>query len=1174
LDLTALWHSAPEYRALRQGLTGAPAEQLVVGLQGAERAFLVAALLRDRPGPALWLLPTPQAAERLQTDLATLLPEREVIYYPEREVLPFEVIAESTERIAARLHAQSRLLAGRDVVVVASLEAALSRLTPADVVRRAALSVRAGQRLDLRGMESALVHIGYAREERVDAPGQFAVRGSILDVFPLGDEAPTRVDLFDDEVESLRHFDPETQRSLAPDPELVVPPASELVLTESVAQQGLTLIRRELALQIARLRRSERLDLASRLEERIGHVLDTWGGTPAGQGAERFGAFFYSEGASLIDYLPEAGLVLLSDPDRAWEAARAAHRLAQDRSLALLGEGAILPRQGEVLVSEAQADAAIRARHRIAFTVLARRIGHSTLGGVVSIASRPVENFQGQFPLFLKELERHRDGGYRVVLLAPTPERQERLRKELRAAGVAMRTGTLREAPEPGEVLVVPAALESGFHLPGIALWLLSDAEVFGREKRRTARPRSAEEGQRRLRSTAELRPGDFVVHVHHGIGRYLGMRAMEIEGVRKEYLHLSYAQGDKLYVPVEQIDLVQKYVGQEGQEPRLYRLGGNDWHRVKARVKTSVREMAAELLEIYARREATPGHAFAPDGEWMQRLEDAFPYEETPDQRRAIEEVKRDLERPRPMDRLLCGDVGYGKTEVAVRAAFKAALDGRQVAVLVPTTILAQQHFNTFQQRFAGFPVEVELLSRFRSPREQQDVLKRLRRGSIDVLIGTHRLLAQDVQFHDLGLVVVDEEQRFGVRHKERLKALRTSVDVLTLTATPIPRTLHMGLVGLRDLSTIDTPPEDRFPVQTYVAEWGEELVQDALRRELGRGGQVFYVHNRVQTIDAAQLMLQRLVPEARVAVGHGQMPEHLLEQTMQRFLDGEFDVLLSTTIIESGLDMPRVNTLIVEDADRLGLSQLYQLRGRIGRSNRLAYAYFTYRRDQVLSEVAEKRLEAIREFTEFGAGFKLAMRDLEIRGAGNILGAEQHGFIVDVGFDLYSQMLEEAVHELKGEATPEHHLPSLDLPVDAFVPAEYVEDPKQKIEIYKRLAAAQDAAEVQDLLGEVEDRFGEPPQPVESLFRVAGIRLRGEELGVSGIRKERGEVVLSMHTLGAVSRERLKELPVRYRGRATVFAGQSPYVALRVQGASGPEMLTALEELFDFLRPGQATA
>ncbi len=1174
LDLTALWQAAPEYRALRQGLSGAPAEQLVVGLQGAERAFLMAALLRDRPGPAVWLVPTVQAAERLQADLQTLLPEREVLFYPEREVLPFEVIAESTERIAARLHAQSRLLAGRDVVVVASLEAAMSRLTPPDVARDANLELKTGQRLDLRRAEAALAHLGYVREERVEAAGQFAVRGSILDVFGLGEEAPVRVDLFDDEIESIRRFDPDTQRSLAKVQEIAVGPASELVLTQAVAQQGTSAIRRELALQIARLRRAERLDIAARLEERIGHVVETWGSLPVGQGAERFQAFFYAEGASLVDYLPDGGLVLVSDPDRSWEAARAAHRLAQDRSVALLGEGAILPRQGEVLVSETQVETAIRRHHRIAFTILARRIGHSTLGSVVSIASRPVENFQGQWPLFLKELERHRDGGYRVVLLAPTPERQERLRKELQKAGVKPREGSLGEAPEPGEVLIVPAALESGFHLPGIALWLLGDAEIFGREKRRAMRTHSADEGVRRLRSTAELRPGDFVVHVHHGIGRYLGMRAMEIEGVQKEYLHLSYAQGDKLYVPVEQIDLVQKYVGQEGQEPRLYRLGGSDWHKVKARVRASVHEMASELLEIYARREATLGHAFSPDGEWMQKLEDAFPYEETPDQRRAIEEVKRDLERPRAMDRLLCGDVGYGKTEVAVRAAFKAALDGRQVAVLVPTTILAQQHFNTFQQRFAGFPVEVELLSRFRSPKEQQDVLRRLRHGSIDVLIGTHRILAQDVQFHDLGLVVVDEEQRFGVRHKERLKALRASVDVLTLTATPIPRTLHMGLVGLRDMSTIDTPPEDRFPVQTYVVEWGEELVQDAVRRELGRGGQVFYVHNRVQTIEAAQLMLQRLVPEARIAIGHGQMPEHLLEQTMQRFLEGEYDVLLSTTIIESGLDMPRVNTLIVEDADRLGLSQLYQLRGRIGRSNRLAYAYFTYRRDQVLSEVAEKRLEAIREFTEFGAGFKLAMRDLEIRGAGNILGAEQHGFIVAVGFDLYSQMLEEAVRELKGEAAVEHHLPSLDLPVDAFVPSDYVQDPSQKIEIYKRLAAAQDVAEVQDLLAEVEDRFGQTPESVESLFRVASIRLRGEELDVSGIRRERGDVVLSMHSLGALSRDRLKELPVRYRGRATVFAGQSPYVALRLPSATGPEMLSAIEELFEFLKPTQATA
>ena len=1166
MELTALWQGAPEYRALRQGLAGDAAEQLVVGLQGSERAYLAAALLRDRGGAALWLAPSPTQAERIHRDLAALLPEREVLYYPEREVLPFEVVAESTERVAQRVRVHARLLLGEPLIVVAPLEAALGRLTPPHCVRAAMLTLRPGQRVDLRALSQSLVRLGYVREERVDAPGQFAVRGSIVDVFGLGDEAPIRIDFFDDEVDALRHFDPETQRSLATQAEVTIGPASELVLDAQTAADGIAAVRRELQLQMARLRRAERLDIAARLEERIGRVVESWGALPAGQGAERFHAFFYPEAANLVDYLPVGALTLLSDPERAWEAARAAHRLAQDRALALLGEGALLPHQGDVLLQETAVEEALRRHSRVFFSILPRRLSGATLGRVVSIAARPVENFHGQWGLFHKELQRHREGGHRVVLLAATEERLGRLRRELRGEGVPLREDA-QGAPDPGEVQLALGELQNGFHLPGIGLWLLTDSEIFGREKRRAVRTRQPEEGGGRLRSTAELRPGDYVVHVHHGIGKYLGMRAMEIEGVQKEYLHLSYAHGDKLYVPVEQIDLVQKYVGQEGQEPHLYRLGGNDWQKVKSRVQASVREMAEELLRLYAQREAVPGHAYAPDGEWMQKLEDAFPYEETPDQRKAIEDVKRDMERPRVMDRLLCGDVGYGKTEVAVRAAFKAAMDGKQVAVLVPTTILAQQHFTTFQQRFAGFPVAVELLSRFRSPKEQSDVLRRLQSGAVDVVIGTHRLLAQDVQFRDLGLLIVDEEQRFGVRHKEKLKALKTTVDVLTLTATPIPRTLHMGLVSLRDMSTINTPPEDRFPVQTYVVEWDEELVQDAVRRELGRGGQVFYVHNRVQSIESVQLMLERLLPEARVAVAHGQMPEQLLEKTMLRFLDGEYDVLLATTIIESGLDMPRVNTLIVEDAERLGLSQLYQLRGRIGRSNRLAYSYFTYRRDQVLSEEAEKRLEAIREFTEFGAGFKLAMRDLEIRGAGNILGPEQHGFIIAVGFDLYTQMLDEAVKELKGEAVPERQLPSVDLPVDAFVPADYIADHKQKIEIYKRLATALDAADAQDLLDEVEDRFGPPPEPLENLFRVARVRLRGEEMDVSGIRKERDQLQINFHSLQHIARERLKELPSRYRGRATIFAGQSPYLSLRVPGMTGAEMLRAVEELLDFL-------
>ncbi len=707
--------------------------------------------------------------------------------------------------------------------------------------------------------------------------------------------------------------------------------------------------------------------------------------------------------------------------------------------------------------------------------------------------------------------------------------------------------------------------MESGFIYPQGKLAIYTEAEIFG-QARRPKRVRFSSEGVK-LTAFSDLKPGDYVVHINHGIGRYVNIKTLEIAGVHRDYLEVAYAGDDRLFVPVDQMQLLQKYVGVEDEPPKVHRLGGGDWQRVKNRVKESVQEMAEGLLALYAERQSLPGHAFAPDTVWQKEFEEAFVYEETPDQLKAIKEIKEDMERPRPMDRLLCGDVGYGKTEVAMRAAFKAVMDGKQVAVLVPTTILCQQHYQTFSQRFSGYPVTIRAMSRFQSPKEQEETKLGLAEGWVDLVIGTHRLISRDIVFKDLGLLIIDEEQRFGVSHKERLKELSKRVDVLTMTATPIPRTLHMSMVGIRDMSIIDTPPEDRFSVRTYVLEFNEEIIREAIRREMDRGGQVYFVYNRVETIDRMAAYLQNLVPEARILVGHGQMSEEQLERIMFDFYQGEADILVCTTIIETGLDIPNVNTLVVYDADRFGLAQLYQLRGRVGRSNRVAHAYFTYRKDRIIGEVAEKRLAAIRDFTDLGSGFKIAMRDLEIRGAGNLLGPEQHGHIAAVGFELYCKLLEEAIRERKGEQQPETPEPAIDLPVDALLPEDYINDIKQRVEIYRWTAAATSLEGIEALEDEVLDRFGNLPAPVENLFAVAKIKFMAKAIGIASLTQERQEIVARMFPGLSLAAEKVLPIIGKYPGAFRYQPGRTSVLRWRMTGLSQAMLLKRILECLQTL-------
>jgi transcription-repair coupling factor (superfamily II helicase) len=1166
--LLSLWPAAPEFRGLLDDLERGPSSQLAYGLGGSQRTFLVAGLLHQLGWPCLYVVQTPQHGERIAADLEAFLPGVKTMMFPSLEVLPYDVLAQGPDLPAARLAALRALSAptarsgegdcppAAPAVVIAPLLALTRKLPPAAELAARALSLARGSRYDLGRLAEKLVLAGYERMPTVEAPGSFAVRGGVLDLYPFTASEPVRAEFFGDELESLRAFDPTSQRSTVEVCRVEVSPASEFLPGPERRASAAAAVRADLLRQVGQLERAERFSEAGRLRERVAAHLERLEQGDV-QGLDTYLAYCYPDAVTLLEYLPERCLVVWDEPARLKEVADGQESMNIERYRALFEGGGALPLQAEATWRYEDLLGRSRGLRQLSFSLVLRRAGLGQTDGQVALTARPVGSFHGQWGLLTSTVQRLRAEGRIVAMLVGNPGRAARIVDAFSAEGFPI------SQPGPGTALepatyVLPRTLEDGFVVPALNLAVLTENEISGRPVRKP-RPRQFKAG-RKISSYLDLKVGDYVVHINHGIGRYLGVVPMEIEGVRRDYLSLKYSAEDRLFVPTDQVELIQRYVGGEGSEPKLNRLGGAEWARTKNRVRESVREMAQELIELYAMREVAKGHAFGLDTTWQREFEEAFPYEETADQLRSVAEIKADMERERPMDRLLCGDVGYGKTEVAVRAAFKAVMDGRQVALLVPTTILAQQHYNTFRERFGEYPVTVELLSRFRSPAQLKRTLAGLRSGRVDIVIGTHRMLSQDVAFSSLGLLIVDEEHRFGVGQKERIKQLRRTVDVLTLSATPIPRTLHMAMAGVRDMSLIETPPEDRFPVQTFVVEYSDELVRDAIMREIARGGQVFYVHNRVMSIDRAAQRLTRLVPEARVTVGHGQMAEDQLEQVMISFLEREYDVLLCTTIIESGLDMANVNTLIVDDADHLGLAQLYQLRGRVGRSSRLAYAYFTYKRDKALTEVAEKRLDAIRQFTELGSGFKIAMRDLEIRGMGNLLGPEQHGFMAAVGLDLYIQLLQEAVAELRGHAPAEQEAQAaVELPVDALLPDDYVPDPGHKVDIYRRLAAMRAPAGVAEMREELVDRFGKPPDEVENLLAVTRLRILASRCGMISVSLGRDGVYCRFGEAKRLSGEKFMAWVAKHKDRVSLKVRKE--VALRIRVPRAPVVVGKVE-------------
>ena len=1033
----------------------------VAGPAGAAKACVLAGLIvRSSEQAAAWLVLAPgrEQAEKLADDLAAFLPPGAGSLHL---LTPWEAFSPEdpppVEIEGARQRILESLRRGGPQVIVTSVAGALQAVSNPAWVETVRLSVAPRSGVDLGEAAGRLVAAGYDRTDLVRRPGEMAVRGGLIDVYPSSEDYPVRIEWAGDEIETIRAFDAESQRTL-----------KDL--------SGVTI-------------------LPARPEPRPSGVLP--------------------------DLAPGA-ICILDEPGELERQARTLFAQATNAHRRAIDTGRIPPDTPLAIVPWERIDEALRAHHTLSLSQLHR----PRKGPVVELEFGAIESFAGQMEALARQLREWAAAGRRIVVASRQAHRMiEVFAEHGISAGVADR---LDDPPPAGGVLAVPQALTSGFSLGDLVV--VSDAEILGWRRRRQ-HVRWLRDGAR-ITSWADLKPDDLIVHIHHGIGVYRGLERLTIGGGERDYLHLEYAHGDALYVPTDQINLVQRYVGVEGQAPQIHRLGGTEWEREKRRVRERTREMARELLTLYAARESRAGHAFALDTPWQREMEEAFIYEETPDQWQAIQDVKRDMESPRPMDRLVSGDVGYGKTEVAVRAAFKAVMDGKQVVVLVPTTILAQQHFSVFRERFAAFPVRVEMLSRFRTAREQKEILEGVRLGTVDVLVGTHRLLSRSVKFKDLGLVVIDEEQRFGVTHKERLKQLRSQVDVLTLTATPIPRTLHMSLAGLRDLSVMETPPEARQPIRTVIRPEDPDLVREAIRNELGRDGQVYVIHNRVETIERGAARIRRLVPEARVAVAHGQMPEERLEQVMLDFLGGRYDVLVCTTIVEIGLDIPRVNTILIEDAHTLGLAQLYQLRGRVGRADRQAYAYLLYPSGARLTPEAEQRLIAMREFVELGSGLRLALRDLEIRGAGNLLGPEQHGHLAAVGFDLYMRLLEQAIRETRGEIVEEPPEVAIDLDVGAYLPDSYISSPGQRMAAYRQLAATRTVEGGQAVIGALRDRYGPLPEPAQHLATIIGLRALARRAGVASISQERGAVLIRLANPMTTS-ERMRALSAAAAGR-----------------------------------------
>lgn len=1129
----------------------------VHGLSESQKAYISYCLFEDRPAQVLIITHNEMEAKKLYDDIRVFT--EECFYFPIKEMV-FNVDVTSGEIKTERLHVIREVLTGRPLIVVSSVDALFYRMPPADLFRKAPFTLTPGDMVDILELSSRLINLGYEHVELVEGKGQFAQRGGIVDIFPAISDEPVRIEFFGDEIDTIRVFDTMSQRSQNKIQELSIYPAREVILNSEDIMGAIANMEEDLERRLKTIGKKSQ-ESGIRLKERVRENIEKLKNMRYFDGIDSYMGYIYEDAASFMEYMKNP-VVIVDESSRVLHRIQNAFEEFSENYKSMLEKGDLLPRQAEYMYTTERILDGIRSNSAVYMNMLPRSIEEMRPRSIVNFNAITMNPLSGNIEYLYDEIRLRVKKQYKVLILAGTSARAERLVEALKEISIpALYKDKINEL-SAGTISVTFGSLSRGMEFPDIKLSIISDREVFKekKEKKKTFTKKS-----RKIESFTDIKAGDYVVHVNHGIGVFKGINELMIEGVKKDYLILQYNGGDTLYVPVEQLDMVQKYIGNDEAVPKVSKLGGNEWSKAKNKVKDSLKEMAEDLVKLYAQRSTLNGHAFSRDTHWQKQFEEEFPYEETPDQLNAIVEIKQDMEQSKPMDRLLCGDVGYGKTEVAIRAAFKAVMDGKQVAVLVPTTILAEQHYNNFKQRFVDFPITIEMLSRFRTGESQRKTLKALSSGNVDVIVGTHKLLQKDIRYKDLGLLVIDEEQRFGVSHKEKIKAMKKNIDVLTLTATPIPRTLHMSMIGVRDMSIIETPPEERFPVQTYVMEYNDGIIRDAIIREISRGGQVFFVYNRVESIRDMQLTLAKLVPEAKIVVGHGQLNEKELEEVILDFIGGEGDILLCTTIIETGIDIPNVNTLIVYEADKMGLSQLYQLRGRVGRSTRLAYAYFTYKKDKILTEVAEKRLKAIKEFTEFGSGFKIAMRDLEIRGAGNLLGTQQHGHMSVVGYDLYCRLLEESIREIRGDEEGEYIETSIELSVNAYIPGEYIEDEVLKIEIYKKIASIAGKEDKMDMEEELVDRFGDIPDSVENLINIAYVKSVARTFKVVSIRQLENEVMIQFKTGDSINLEKLREANSRMNNAIGFGSTKLPIIKLRVDRLSHRDPIRGLREMFE---------
>ena len=1042
----------------------------------------------------------------------------------------------------------------------------MSQQIPLSVWKENVISINGQTTVDESELSRKLVKLGYEKTYQVEAPGQFSIRGGIVDIFDLTEENPYRIELWGDEVESIRSFDILSQRSIEKLSSISIYPACEMTLSEEQLKKGMEKIEKEGKSFAQKLREDFHTEEAHRVETQIKELKEEVFEFKNLVNLDSYVHYFYEETVSFLELFDkDRTCVFIDEPARVKEHADAVELEFRESMMHRLEKGYILPGQTDLLYSLSEITAKLSNYRTVTLSALDLKTSLIKADRKADISAKSISSYNNSFEALLQDLKRYKKNGFRVLLLSGSRTRAARLARDLSENDLAaFYTENPDREIKPGEIMTFYGRVVKGFEYPLLKFAVISESDIFGAEKKKKKKKKQYE--GRKINDFSELQIGDYVVHENHGLGIYKGIEKVEVDKVVKDYIKIEYRDGGNLYVLATGLDVIQKYASADARKPKLNKLGTQEWTKTKNKAKEAACEVARDLVELYAVRQQSEGYAFGKDTVWQREFEEMFPYEETEDQLAAIEATKADMESNKIMDRLICGDVGYGKTEIAIRAAFKAVQEGKQVVYLVPTTILAQQHYNTFVQRMKDFPVRVDLLSRFRSSSQQKKTVEDLKKGLVDIVIGTHRVLSSDVTFKDLGLLIVDEEQRFGVAHKEKIKKMKEQVDVLTLTATPIPRTLHMSLIGIRDMSVLEEAPGDRLPIQTYVLEYNEEMVREAIVRELSRNGQVYYVYNRVNNIADVSSRIQSLVPEANVAFAHGQMQERELEKIMYNFINGEIDVLVSTTIIETGLDISNVNTMIIHDSDNMGLSQLYQLRGRVGRSNRTAYAFLMYKRDKVLKEVAEKRLAAIKEFTELGSGFKIAMRDLEIRGAGNLLGVRQHGHMQAVGYDLYCKMLNEAVKSLKGISTKEDFNTTVDLDVDAFIPPTYIVNEVQKLDIYKRIAGLENQTECEDMKEELLDRFGETPLPVINLFRISMIRVKAHQLYITDVKGKNGELCFILKKDADIHAERIPELlkkreKLTFNYKPVQFVHR--YQRCGVAEKDGQKLLSLAEEL-----------